>query len=68
MKIAVIGYITKGNRFIVSFDTVSKKYLIEEEYRDVDIGVKTGFSYNVKSREEVKESLQRFKKNFAWNK
>lgn len=66
MKIAVIGYIYSGNKIIVSYDTVNKKYLITEEYKD-DISI-IGFSYSVKSKKEVKESLERFKKDFNWNK
>ena len=64
MKIACVGYIFGSNRITVSYDTVNKKFFIEEEYRDRDIGIKTGFSYSVKSREEVRESLNRFKKSF----
>lgn len=66
MKVAVIGYITKDNKITVSYDTVNKKYIISEEYKD-DISI-IGFNYSVKSREEVKGSLERFKKDFAWNK
>ena len=66
MKIAVIGYIIGGNRITVSYDTVEKKFFIEEEYKD-DISV-IRFNYSVKSRKEVRKSLQRFKKDFAWNK
>lgn len=62
MKIAVIGYILGSNSITVSYD--NKKFLVEEEYRDRDIGIKTGFSYSVKSKEEVRESLNRFKKSF----
>ena len=36
MKIAGIGYIFGSNRFTVSYDTVNKKFFIEEEYKDVD--------------------------------
>lgn len=64
MKIAGIGYIFGDNKITVSYDTVNKKFFVEEEYRDRDIGIKTGFSYSVKSREEVRESLNRFKKSF----
>ena len=64
MKIAVIGYILGSNSITVSYDAVNKKFLVEEEYRDRDIGIKMGFSYSVKSREEVRESLNRFKKSF----
>lgn len=60
----MIGYILGSNSITVSYDVVNKKFLVEEEYRDRDIGVKTGFSYSVKSREEVRESLNRFKKSF----
>ena len=64
MKIAVIGYILGSNSVTVSYDVVNKKFLVEEEYRDRDIGIKMGFSYSVKSKEEVRESLNRFKKSF----
>ena len=64
MKIACVGYIFGDNKITVEYDTVSKKFLIEEEYRDRYIGIKTGFSYSVKSRKEVRESLNRFKKRF----
>ena len=64
MKIAVIGYILGSNSITVSYDVVNKKFLVEEEYRDRDIGIKMGFSYSVKSKEEVRESLNRFKKSF----
>ena len=63
--IACVGYIFGSNRITVSFDTVNKKFLVEEEYRDRDIGIKTGFNYSVKSKKEVRESLNRFKKSFA---
>ena len=64
MKIAVIGYILGSNSITVAYDTVSKMFLLEEEYRDRDIGVTTGFNYSVKSREEVQYVLERFKKSF----
>ena len=64
MKITMIGYIFGDNKITVSYDVVNKKFLVEEEYRDRDIGIKMGFSYSVKSREEVRESLNRFKKSF----
>ena len=64
MKITMIGYIFGDNKITVSYDTVNKKFLVEEEYRDEDIGIKMGFNYSVKSREEVRESLDRFKKSF----
>ena len=64
MKIAGIGYIFGDNKITVSYDTVNKNFFVEEEYRDRDIGIKTGFNYSVKSRKEVRESLERFKKAF----
>lgn len=64
MKITMIGYIICDNSIIITYDAVNKKFLVEEEYRDRDIGVKMGFNYSVKSREEVRESLDRFKKSF----
>ena len=63
-KISVIGYIICDNKITVSYDAVSKKFLVEEKYKDRDIGITMGFNYNVKSREEVRESLDRFKKSF----
>lgn len=62
MKITVIGYIFGDNKITVSYD--NKKFLVEEEYRDRDIGIKMGFNYSVKSRKEVRKSLNRFKKSF----
>lgn len=64
MKIAVIGYILGSNRITVSYDETNKKFLVEEEYMDEDIGIKMGFNYSVKSREEVQDVLERFKKSF----
>ena len=64
MKITMIGYIFGDNKITVSYDTVNKKFLVEEEYRDEDIGIKMGFNYSVKSREEVQDVLERFKKSF----
>ena len=64
MKSTMIGYILGSNSITVSYDVVNKKFLVEEEYRDRDIGIKMGFSYSVKSREEVQEVLERFKKSF----
>ena len=64
MKSTMIGYILGSNSITVSYDVVNKKFLVEEEYRDRDIGIKMGFSYSVKSKEEVRESLERFKKSF----
>ena len=62
MNIMMIGYIIGDNKITVSYD--NKKFLVEEEYKDRDIGIKMGFSYSVKSKEEVRESLNRFKKSF----
>ena len=64
MKITMIGYIIGDNKITVSYDAVNKKFIVEEEYRDRDIGIKMGFSYSVKSREEDRESLNRFKNSF----
>ena len=64
MKITMIGYIFCSNSITVSYDTVNKKFLVEEEYRDEDIGIKMGFNYSVKSREEVQDVLERFKNSF----
>ena len=62
MNIMMIGYIIGDNKITVSYD--NKKFLVEEEYKDRDIGIKMGFNYSVKSKEEVRESLNRFKKSF----
>lgn len=59
----MIGYIIGDNKITVSYDTVNKKFIVEEEYRDRDIGIKMGFNYSVKSREEVRDVLDRFKKS-----
>lgn len=59
----MVGYILGSNSITVSYDAVNKKFIVEEEYRDRDIGIKMGFNYSVKSREEVRESLNRFKKS-----
>ena len=64
MKITMIGYILSSNSITVSYDVVNKKFLVEEKYRDRDIGITMGFNYSVKSREDVMESLNRFKKSF----
>ena len=64
MKITMIGYIFGDNKITVSYDTVNKKFLAEEKYKDRDIGIKMGFNYSVKSREEVQDVLERFKKSF----
>ena len=65
MKIACVGYIFGENKITVSYDAVNKNFFVEEEYRDRDIGIKMGFSYSVKSREEIRESLNRFKNSFS---
>ena len=62
MKIAGIGYIFGDNKITSAHDTVNKMFVVEEEYRDRYIGIKTGFNYSVKSRKEVRESLDRFKR------
>ena len=64
MKITMIGYIFGDNEITVSYDTVNKKFLVEEKYKDRDIGITMGFNYSVKSKVEVRESLERFKKSF----
>lgn len=64
MKSTMIGYILGSNSITVSYDVVNKRFIVEEEYRDRDIGIKMGFSYSVKSREEVQDALERFKKSF----
>ena len=64
LKNSMIGYTIGSNRITVSYDVVNKKFLVEEEYKDRDIGVTMGFSYSVKSKEEVRESLNRFKNSF----
>ena len=64
MRIACIGYIFGDNKITVSYDTVNKKFFVEEKYKDRDIGIAMGFNYSVKSKEEVMESLSRFKKSF----
>ena len=64
MKSEMISYTIGDNKITVSYDAVNKKFLVEEEYRDRDIGIKMGFSYSVKSREEVRDVLERFKKSF----
>ena len=64
MKSEMISYTIDSNSITVSYDAVNKKFLVEEEYRDEDIGIKMGFNYSVKSREEVQDVLERFKKSF----
>lgn len=63
MKSTMVGYTLGSNSITVSYDAVNKKFLVEEEYKDKDVGVTMGFNYSVKSREEVRESLNRFKKS-----
>ena len=62
MKITMIGYIFGDNKITVSYDTVNKMFVVDEEYKDV--GIKTGFNYSVKSKKEVRDVLERFKKSF----
>ena len=64
MKSEMISYTIGDNKITVSYDAVNKKFLVEEEYRDEDVGIKMGFSYSVKSREEIQDVLERFKKSF----
>ena len=64
MKITMIDYILGDNKITASYDTVNKKYFVEEKYRDRDIGITMGFNYSVKSREELRESFERFKNSF----
>lgn len=64
MKSEMISYTIDSNSIIITYDETNKKFLVEEEYRDEDIGIKMGFSYSVKSREEVQDVLERFKKSF----
>ena len=64
MKSEMISYTIGSNRITVSYDETNKKFIVEEEYRDEDIGIKMGFNYSVKSREEVQDVLERFKKSF----
>ena len=65
MKSEMISYTIDSNSIIITYDETNKKFLVEEEYRDEDIGIKMGFSYSVKSREEVQDVLERFKKSFS---
>ena len=64
MKSEMISYTIDSNSIIITYDETNKKFLVEEEYKDKDIGVTTGFNYSVKSREEVQDVLERFKKSF----
>ena len=65
MKSEMISYTTGSNSIIITYDETNKKFLVEEEYRDEDIGIKMGFNYSVNSREEVQDVLERFKKSFS---
>ena len=60
----MISYTIDSNSIIITYDETNKKFIVEEEYRDEDVGIKMGFSYSIKSKEEVRESLNRFKKSF----
>ena len=60
----MISYTIDSNSIIITYDETNKKFLVEEEYKDKDIGVTMGFNYSVKSREEVQDVLERFKKSF----
>ena len=64
MKSEMISYTIDSNSIIITYDETNKKFLVEEEYRDEDIGITMGFNYSVKSKVEVRESLERFKKSF----
>ena len=64
MKSTMIGYILGSNSITVSYDTVNKNFLVEEKYKDRDIGITMGFNSSVKSKGEIKESLDRFIKSF----
>ena len=64
MKSEMISYTIDSNSIIITYDETNKKFLVEEEYKDEDVGIKTGFSYSVKSKEEVQDVLERFKKSF----
>ena len=63
-NIAVIGYFFGGNRITVSYDTENENFIVDEVYRDRNLGITVGFNYDVESKEEVRESIQRFKKSF----
>ena len=65
MKSEMVSYTIGSNSIIITYDETNKKFLVEEEYRDKDIGVKMGFNYSVKSKVEVRESLDRFKNSFS---
>ena len=64
MKITMIGYIFGDNKITVSYDTVNKKFLVEEKFKDRDIGITMRFNYSFKSKAKVRKFLERFKKSF----
>ena len=64
MKSEMISYTIDSNSIIITYDETNKKFLVEEKYKDRDIGITMGFNYSVKSREEVQDVLERFKKSF----
>ena len=63
-NIAVIGYFFGENRITVSYDTEYEVFIVDEVYRDSELGVTMRFNSIVNSREEVKETLNEFKKSF----
>lgn len=52
---------TKNHRVLMNLVTLADEAY---EYMNRDIGITMGFSYSVKSKKEVRESLNRFKKSF----
>ena len=64
MENEMISYTIDSNSIIITYDETNKKFLVEEKYKDRDIGITIGFNYSVKSREEVQDVLERFKKSF----
>ena len=64
MENEMISYTIDSNSIIITYDETNKKFLVEEKYKDRDIGITMGFNYSVKSKVEVRESLERFKKSF----
>ena len=64
MKIACVGYFFGENKITVSYDTENEIFIVDEVYRDRVLGITVRFNSIVESREEVKESLNRFKKSF----
>ena len=63
-NIAVIGYFFGGNRITVSYDTEYEVFIVDEVFRDRDLGVTMRFNSIVNSKEEVRETLNEFKKSF----